>query len=156
MDSKDEIVITGQKLSDIMVGNFNTKRNTILPRIDPVPVEPVQSRDTAARERTDRPTGSVVSDNSYAEGYCTWWVKKNSSAAQNGWGNAKNWPVNSRTPEQGGIVKLKSPDPRGHVALVENVKDGEFEISEMNYEGWNKVSYRTLKVNSDQIIGFYN
>lgn len=113
-------------------------------------------RETISRERSYQRGTQSNTGNSYGYGFCTWYVKEKSQSAQNGWGNAKNWPVNSSQPVAGGVVKLRSYDQRGHVGYVEGVEGNTIRISEMNYVGWNRVSYRTLNINDRSIIGFIN
>jgi surface antigen len=44
----------------------------------------------------------------------------------------------------------------GHVAYVESVNaDGSFTVSEMNYGGWGRVDYRTIKSTAGlDLLGF--
>jgi surface antigen len=42
----------------------------------------------------------------------------------------------------------------GHVAVVESVHGSEFTVSEMNYRGFAKKSYRTVSTSSRVIKGF--
>jgi len=46
--------------------------------------------------------------------------------------------------------------PVGHVAYVESVNgDGSFTVSEMNYGGWGRVDYRTIKSTAGlDLLGF--
>jgi hypothetical protein len=148
-------------------GGTNVRINLSIPRVVSTDrviniVRPGQSRNEIIElERSRRGRDQLVreisrAENKYAYGYCTWYVKNKSASAQNGWGNARDWPVNSTEPIKGGVAKLKSPDPRGHVAYVEEVKENQIIISEMNYLAWNKVNYRTLNKNDRSIIGYYN
>lgn len=102
--------------------------------------------------------------NGYAYGYCTWYAYN--KRAQIGkpignWGNAVTW---ARYAQQDGFAVDKNPRAGdvfqvgggwgglGHVGVVERVNDdGSIYVSEMNYAGWNVISYRTI---TD--VGSYN
>lgn len=101
-------------------------------------------------------TASYGGYNGYDFGYCTYWVAK--LRAQNGnpvpmnLGNASTWAVRAAAmglptgsePRVGAAV-VTSTRGWGHVAYVTAVNgDGTITISEMNREGWNRVSSRTL------------
>ena len=90
--------------------------------------------------------------NPYPYGWCTWYVaeKKGISAS---YGDAKNWPVNSETPQAGAVVATYE-SPRGHLAYVEAVEDDKIVVSEMNYSRWGKVSYREINKNAEFIRGY--
>jgi surface antigen len=93
--------------------------------------------------------------NTYTYGYCTWYVKNQLSWVPNGWGNANQWATNARsqgytvsnTPIVGAVAQTTSGS-LGHVAVVIAVGDGTVTVSEMNFTGWNRVSTRTVTVNS--------
>lgn len=100
----------------------------------------------------------------YPYGYCTWWVAQKRPVP--GWGNAKDWLENAQNygfavckgsycpPQVGAIISLKGPPGYGHVAYVEKVDGNKVIFSEMNYIGWGKMNYRTLKVGDPQIKGY--
>lgn len=89
----------------------------------------------------------------YDCGYCTWWAAYRRMQIGNpvpgGLGNAITWPrraiamgmsVGSQ-PKAGAVIQFNS----NHVGFVEKVsEDGTVLISEMNREGWDIMSYRTL------------
>lgn len=101
---------------------------------------------------------SAQAGNRYSYGYCTWYSYNR--RAQLGmpvgsfWGNASSWAYMARaagytvdrTPTVGAVMQDSySAGGLGHVAVVESVgADGSITISEMNYAGWNVMSYRTL------------
>ncbi len=101
---------------------------------------------------------------SYPYGYCTWWVAQKREVPS--WGNAKDWLKNAQAsgypvclgsycePKPGAIVSLKTRHSLGHVAYVEEVKDGKIIISEMNYLGFGVVSKRSLKIGDPRILGY--
>jgi surface antigen len=101
---------------------------------------------------------------SYPYGYCTWWVAQKRQIPS--WGNAKDWLKNAKEsgyevcfgsycePKVGAIVSLKTRHPLGHVAYVEEVKDGKIIFSEMNYLGFGVVSKRSLKIGDPRILGY--
>ena len=100
----------------------------------------------------------------YPYGQCTWWVAQKRPVPS--WGNAREWlylaslsgyPVcrgNFRQPQVGAIISLKTPSLYGHVGYVERVEDGRVIFSEMNYIGWGKVNYRSLKIGDPRILGY--
>lgn len=93
--------------------------------------------------------------NTYSAGYCTWYAKNTLGWVPNGWGNANQWAYNARN--QGytvsstpiiGAVAQSSGGSLGHVAVVTGISGDTVTISEMNYQGWNKVSSRTVASSS--------
>jgi surface antigen len=87
-------------------------------------------------------------------------------------GNARDWyyqaerygfPV-GHTPAVGAVVVFwpggDGASRAGHVGYVEavgpasGVPAGQFKISEMNYNGWNRVNYRLINNNSGGVQGF--
>jgi surface antigen len=108
--------------------------------------------------------------NHFAYGQCTWYVATRRCIP---WvGNAKDWFTNAakmgypegHTPQVGAVVAFwpggDGASRVGHVGYVEavgpasGVPAGSFRFSEMNYNGWNRVNYRTLPNNSSGIQGF--
>jgi len=97
-------------------------------------------------------------------GHCTWYVAQRRLVPWGG--NAKNWIANARaygykigtTPAPGAIVSLKDFGWQarlwGHVAYVEEVRNGQIVISEMNYKGRGVYSKRILSINDRKIIGY--
>lgn len=97
-------------------------------------------------------------------GQCTWWVAQKRPIP--GWGNAKDWLNNAAAsgfatckgssclPKKGAVISLQGSRIYGHVGYVEEVKDDKVIFSEMNYIGWGKVNYRTLRIGSPAIIGY--
>ncbi len=87
-------------------------------------------------------------------GYCTWWVAHKryvpwSGNAWQWWYNAQQFGyAEGQVPKAGAIMVLgiSYESPVGHVAYVESVAaDGSFTVSEMNYGGWGRLDYRTIK-----------
>ncbi|HSP65727.1 MAG TPA: CHAP domain-containing protein [Candidatus Deferrimicrobium sp.] len=108
--------------------------------------------------------------NHFAYGQCTWYVASRRCIP---WvGNARDWFTNAarmgypegHTPQVGAVVTFwpggDGASSVGHVGYVEavgpasGVPAGYFRFSEMNYNGWNRVSYRSLPDNSSGIQGF--
>jgi surface antigen len=99
----------------------------------------------------------------YPYGYCTWWVAQQRAIPS--WGNAKDWLNNAVasgfpvckgsycTPQVGAVISLKGSS-LGHVAYVERVTDGKVIFSEMNYIGWGKMDYRSLRIGDYRILGY--
>ena len=95
-------------------------------------------------------------------GYCTWYVAQKRNIPWSG--NAGTWLYKAKSygyatgkVPRPGAVMVSTESWWGHVAIVESVKGNQFTISEMNYAGFAKKSYRTLAVGSRVIKGFiYN
>jgi len=130
----------------------------------PVPVRPTQSG-IATRQYEPfstsgkRITGANGTGHRFPYGYCTWYVAQKKHVPWGG--NAGTWLYNAKamgyatgkTPRVGSIM-VTSESWWGHVAIVESVKGNTFTVSEMNYKGWAKKSYRTITVGSRFIKGF--
>ena len=115
---------------------------------------------TTTSSTTSRQTVSSAG-NSYAYGYCTWWVKAKRPDLPNQLGNAgawlsgaKNSGLNTGSAPQVGAAVITREGPIGHVAYVEAVNGDEITISEMNYSGWNKTDTRTIKANDGIVRGY--
>jgi surface antigen/uncharacterized protein (DUF433 family) len=101
---------------------------------------------------------------SYPYGYCTWWVAQKVKVPN--LGNAKDWLINAQAkgysvcfgancqPQVGAVVSLRTRHSLGHVAYVEDIRDGKIIISEMNYAGWGVVTKRALKIGDPRILGY--
>ena len=97
--------------------------------------------------------------NSYARGYCTWYVASKRSIP-NYWGDAREWYYNAQasgfsvgsTPVAGAIA-WTGAGYYGHVAYVESVSDGMVTISEMNAtRGWNGIDRQTVPASNFRYI----
>lgn len=84
----------------------------------------------------------------YAYGHCTYYVARKRPLPQN-WGNARDWLKRAQAagyttgvnPRPGAIAQTPQ-GIWGHVAYVERVEGAKVYISEYNYVGWNRLSYR--------------
>lgn len=102
--------------------------------------------------------GPEVKGDYYAWGNCTYWAfalrLKDGNPIPTSWGNANTWDDYARidgylvdhTPAVGAVFQSDGGN-LGHVAYVSSVNpaNGEWTISEMNYQGLNIVSTRTFK-----------
>lgn len=100
----------------------------------------------------------------YPYGYCTWWVAQ--KRAIPGWGHAKNWLDNAIAsgfkvcrgsyciPQVGAVISVKGAPGYGHVGYVEKVKGDKVIFSEMNYIGFGRMNYRSLKIGDPAIKGY--
>ncbi len=97
--------------------------------------------------------------NSYAYGYCTWYVASRRNVPNN-WGNASSWFSNARADGYGtgsnpvpGAIAWENGN---HVAYVESASGGNVTVSEMNFwgggGGWGRVSYRTTSASHFRYI----
>lgn len=95
---------------------------------------------------------SNSSGNTYAPGYCTWYVKSKRPDLPNRMGNANAWYASAsangfRTGAQAkqGAVGVSFKGWAGHVVYVESINpDGTINISEMNYAGLYNITNRTV------------
>ena len=111
---------------------------------------------------------SAPCGNRFAFGNCTYYVATRRCIP---WlGNAYEWWDAARnagfaegsTPQRGAVVVWGrgGSSPYGHVAYVEavgpdsGVPAGSFLISEMNYNGWDRVNHRVIQDGAPGIIGF--
>lgn len=97
--------------------------------------------------------------NTYAYGYCTWYVASRRAIPGN-WGNAYTWLSAARgagygtgsTPRVGAVAWERG----NHVAYVESVDGNTVTVSEMNYwgggGGWGRRSYRTTSASTFSYI----
>lgn len=97
-------------------------------------------------------------------GQCTWWVAQKRAIPS--WGNAKDWLGNAVAsgysacqgryciPKTGAVICLQGHRIYGHVGYVEQVKADKVIFSEMNYIGWGRMNYRTLKMGDLSIRGY--
>lgn len=84
----------------------------------------------------------------YAYGHCTFYVAKRRPIPQN-WGNARDWLTRAKAAgfvtgvnARPGAIAQTTTGRWGHVAYVEKVEAGRVYVSEYNYVGWNRLSYR--------------
>lgn len=114
----------------------------------------VTSTSTALPARVATPRVSVQSStgNSYAYGWCTWYVKSRKPNIPNNWGNAYSWIGSAQAsgystgaaPVAGAIGASG-----GHVVYVESTDGINVNISEMAYAGGiGVVHYRTVPASS--------
>lgn len=97
--------------------------------------------------------------NSYAFGYCTWYVATR-RAVPNGWGDAIDWYGNAQrdgysvgSVPRVGAIAWSGVGYSGHVAYVESVSGGNVTVSEMNWNGgWDRVDFRTVSASSFRYI----
>ena len=114
------------------------------------------TRATSAPQQTY--TNATIAGNRYDYGYCTWYAYNRRAElgrpVGSFWGNAATWASFARgsgyvvngTPAVGAVMQDSySAGGYGHVAVVESINgDGSITVSEMNYNGWNVYSRRTL------------
>lgn len=97
--------------------------------------------------------------NTYAYGYCTWYVASRRSVPSF-WGNANAWYSNAQisgysvgSVPRPGAIAWTGAGYYGHVAYVESVSGGNVTVSEMNWNGgWGRVSSRTVPASSFRYI----
>ncbi len=98
-----------------------------------------------------------------AWGNCTWYVARNKTVTWRG--NAKQWMRNARAqgkktgriPVVGAIIQFSGHGyhPRyGHVGIVREVHSSYMIISDMNYAGLNKITWRKISRNDPAIDGY--
>ena len=119
----------------------------------PTPVATTTS-ESITLPATDRPSEDAPSNgmqytaSGYSYGQCTWYVSHRRPIPQN-WGNARDWVLNAKNAgftagphARPGAIGQTTAGRYGHVVYVEQVQDGKVYVSEMNYVGWNRLSYR--------------
>ncbi len=125
----------------------------------PTPTQPSQTPNPSANQsglppfnndNENAPSQSIqYTSTGYAYGQCTFYVAKRRPIPQN-WGNARDWLTRARLAgyqtgkyARPGAIAQTTVGRYGHVAYVERVEeDGRVYVSEMNYVGWNRISYR--------------
>ena len=96
--------------------------------------------------------GATVAGNTYAPGYCTWYVKSKRPDLPNMMGNANSWYASAKangfktgTIAKTGAVGVSFQGPMGHVVYVEQwYPNGTVRVSEMNFKGLYQISSRTV------------
>ena len=106
----------------------------------------------------NKENNDLAGDNNYYDwGQCTYYAfdrrQQLGKSISSLWGNANNWAsaaqnqgftVNNK-PEVGAVFQTTA-GPLGHVGVVEKTnRDGSIVVSEMNWQGFGKKSYRTIK-----------
>jgi len=101
-----------------------------------------------------------AASNSYAWGQCTWYAKQRRPDLPNNLGNANNWYARAAAmgrkvgaAPRAGAVATTTAGRFGHVAVVDSVRGGTVNISEMNYAGGvGKVHHRAVAASSFRYI----
>lgn len=126
----------------------------------PTPNTPAAKKQPATRTKSGTPV--IVHSgggHSFPRGYCTWYVASKRKITFGG--NAKAWLKNGKaagyatgsSPAVGAVV-VTNESSYGHVAYVEEVKGGQFRVSEMNYKGFGVRSERWIPIGSGSVKGF--
>ncbi|HSX32470.1 MAG TPA: CHAP domain-containing protein [Candidatus Saccharimonadales bacterium] len=149
--TQPDVIAVGDKL-------VIPRADEVLPdRAAPVP-QPAASQPVATVQfasATVAPRGSS-GGNTYAPGYCTWYVKNKRPDLPNNLGNADTWVVQAAaqgiptgaTPRVGAVGQRNM-----HVVYVEQVNaDGTIVISEMNYQSLYTITQRTVPGNTFMYI----
>ncbi len=117
------------------------------PVIEKQPVKQ-EARQPKARSQAAPTARGSSSGNTYGYGYCTWYAKNRRGDLPNNLGNADTWVARAASQglATGSEPRTGAIGQRGmHVVYVESVNgDGTVSISEMNREGWNVISSRTV------------
>ncbi len=134
------------------------------PAPTPAPTAPTNTKLAAKQPARTKAGTPVISrpkgaGHRFPAGYCTWYVASKRLITFGGnagaWlrnGSAAGYATGSK-PAVGAVV-VTNESPVGHVAYVEEVRDGKFRVSEMNYKGFNIRSERWISVGAPQIRGF--
>src|SRR5207302_9475090 len=112
----------------------------------------------------DRAARGAASGGNVPDGHGNWWVGHKrcvpgSGAPWQWWFNARQFGFAEGSLPMVGAIMVQGiswSSPVGHVAYVESVNaDGSFTVSEMNYSGWGRVDYRTIKSTAGlDLLGF--
>ncbi len=109
---------------------------------------------------------TIFGGNTYAYGYCTWYAFNRRAElgrpVGSNWHNASTWDDYARaagfrvdhSPEAGAVLQDNFGwSSLGHVGIVERVNaDGSIYVSDMNYAGWGRISFRTIS--ADQVTSY--
>jgi surface antigen len=122
-------------------------------------VAPAAPAGTVSASQTAVHAGPGSIGNSYAFGYCTWYVATKRSIP-GWWGNAIDWYSNAQisgysvgTVPRVGAIAWSGAGYYGHVAYVEAVNGDNVTVSEMNWDGgWDRVDFRTTSASSFRYI----
>ncbi len=108
------------------------------------------------------PTTPASCGNHFAFGECTYYVATQRCVPW--YGNAWQWwgaaaaagYAEGEIATVGAIAVfgISATSPLGHVAYVEAVGTGQFEVAEMNFAGWDQVDYRWVPDGGDGLLGF--
>ena len=128
--------------------------------VDPAPVvQAPASRSTTAKSKPAQVASysrGSSAGNTYAPGYCTWYVKNRRPDLPNNLGNAYTWVTRAASQgiPTGSEPRVGAVGQRGnHVVYVEAVNgDGTVTISEMNYRGLYETNTRTVPASYFQYI----
>jgi surface antigen len=103
-------------------------------------------------------TAQQYTSRGYAYGHCTYYVASRRPIPQN-WGNAREWLSRAKTAgyltgvnASPGAIAQTTTGRWGHVAYVEKVEAGKVYLSEYNFVGWNRLSYRWANENEFKYI----
>ena len=120
----------------------------------PTPEDETENVEGLILPATDKPsedkpsTGMQYTATGYSYGHCTRYVSSRRPIPQN-WGNARDWLRNAKAAgfttgeyARPGAIGQTTAGRYGHVVYVEQIQDGKVYVSEMNYVGWNRLSYR--------------
>lgn len=134
--------------------------------LDPAPTPAPTVRVASKSSNNDSSNDDVVvrrgsgRGHVFPYGFCTYWAAKQYGGVEWG-GNANQWLRNAKayghaegkTPKKGAIYVEPWLSAWGHVSYVTSVgSNGSFTVSEMNYAGWARVSYRTIGYPSGTFI----
>lgn len=162
----DESLEVGTK---IILPNGDLPENERPGYVAPRQVAPSYTANVGFRSSYSNMGGSIISrsygyngpssGNRYAAGNCTWYVYER--RAEMGrpigglWGNARSWAssaasagyVVNGTPAVGAIIQTAAGGGGyGHVGIVERIEADHIVISDMNYAGYNVVTWRTISM----------
>lgn len=137
-------------------GSANAVQKVVTKSVSPTPVPESETENGAAlilpatdKPSEDKPSTSMqYTASGYSYGHCTMYVSKRRPIPQN-WGNARDWLRNAKAAgfttgvhARPGAIGQTTVGRYGHVVYVEQIQDGKVYVSEMNYVGWNRLSYR--------------
>ncbi len=162
-DPERILTVNDAEITGINAGQVLIVPDGILPTNERPGYRPASSGvSTSGRSRV-----TVFAGNRYAEGFCTWYAYNRRAElgrpTGSNWGNAITWADYARqggwnvnkTPAAGAVFQTSAGwQGFGHVGVVERVEpNGDVFVSEMNYGGWYRKSFRTIPANQ---VGTYN
>lgn len=146
----------------ILDANLLRRPGQVLPGL-PIRIPGAKPLSSAPMAGGGKITYRASEEDHFPWGWCTWYVAQRRDVPWRG--DAKTWLASARamgwatgqTPQVGAMLVTMESVWYGHVAYVEKVyPDGSFQVSEMNYQAWGIVDFRTIKPSTHQvpILGF--
>jgi N-acetylmuramoyl-L-alanine amidase len=159
----DQILAFNNATGDLTPGQTIVVPDGVMPQAASTPSVAAAIPAGTANNQINITTGLLhptsTGPDTYAVGYCTWWVAK-LRPVPNWWGNAIDWYANAQisgysvgSVPRPGAIAWSGVGYYGHVAYVESVSGSNVTVSEMNWNGgWDRQDFRTAPASSFRYI----